>query len=83
MKYKISVAREFVIDIESEALKKLETIYRNRDLDTNDVPLIEQACVDIEVATGIPVGDPGIELPDKDVIYAVAVAEDNYPIIEW
>lgn len=56
MKYKISVAREFVIDIESEALKKLETIYRNRDLDTNDVPLIEQACVDIEVATGIPVG---------------------------
>lgn len=82
MKYRISVAREFVIDIDSEALKKLENIYRNHEVVADDVKLIEQACVDVETATGIPVGEPGY-MGDDDTIYAVAVAEDNYPIIEW
>lgn len=50
MKYRISVAREFVIDVET--------------------------------ATSIPVGESGY-MGDDDTIYAVAVAEDNYPIIEW
>lgn len=82
MKYRITVVRKFVIDIDSEALKKLETICRNEEMAADGVELIEQACIDVETATGIPIGEP-VCIDEGDAIYTVAVAEDNYPIIEW
>lgn len=81
MKVCVNIVREIEVDINSPALEELDTTYRitpSSDWHKIDSTLVDQACLDVEKALGIPFGDDYA----PETISRVC-AMDGEPIIEW
>ena len=83
MKVQISIVKQIEIDVESEALERLDHLYRTtlyenwKDIDYN---LVEQACLDVEKATGLRFAS--YANPDGEEVVIGVYAMDGEAIIE-
>lgn len=83
MKVQIGIAKQIEIDVESEALERLDHLYRTtplenwKDIDSN---LVEQACLDVEKATGLRFADDA--KADGEEVMIGVYAIDGEAIIE-
>lgn len=84
MKVQISIAKCIEVDVESEALEKLDHLYRTTPIENwgiIDTDLVNQACLDVEKATGLRFGDDA--KADSEEVMIGVYAMDGNAIIEW